>query len=59
MVCCVSKPIFEVYLATKAHMGVTAKEERETVGVLLDAITWNLTTMAYTINTVVGLRYTK
>ena len=59
MVCSVSKPIFEVYLAIKAHVGVTAKEERETVGVLLDAITWNLTTIAYTINTIMGLRYTK
>ena len=59
MVCSVSKPIFEVYLAIKIHMGVSAKEDRDTVGILLDAITWNLTTIAYTINTMMGLRFTK
>ena len=59
MVCSVSKPIFEVYLAIKAHMGMAVNDERETVSVLLDAITWNLTTIAYAINTITGLRYTK
>ena len=59
MVCSVSKPIFEVYLAIKIHMDVSAKEDRDTAGILLDAITWNLTTMAYTINTMMGLRFTK
>ena len=59
MVCSISKPIIDLYFAIKEHIGMTADEERETVGVLLDAIAWNLTTIAYTINTIMGLRYTK
>jgi hypothetical protein len=58
MVCCVSKPVFEVYIALKMHLGVVS-DGRDTVGMLLDAITWNLTTIAYVINTVLGIRYTK
>ena len=59
MMCCVSKPIFEVYVVIKIHIDGLDINESNPVGMLLDAITWNLTTIAYTINTVLGLRYTK
>ena len=58
MVCCVSKPIFEVYLAIRIHMGVSYRRDLDTIGILLDAITWNLTTIAFIINAVMGIRYT-
>ena len=58
MVCCVSKPVFEVYIALRIHVGIFS-QDRDTVGMLLDAISWNLTTIAYVINTVLGIRYTK
>jgi hypothetical protein len=58
MVCCMSKPVFELYLAIRIHVDVPL-EDRETKGMLLDAITWNLTTLAYVINTVLGIRYAK
>ena len=59
MVFCVSKPIFEVYVAVKIHVGASAWGRDVSIGVLLDSITWNLTVIAFTINTVLGLLYTK
>ena len=59
MVCCVSKPIFEAYVAAKIHVGASALGKDISIGVLLDSIIWNLTTVAFTINTVLGLLYTK
>ena len=59
MVCCVSKPIFEVYVAVKIHVGTSAWGRDTAIGVLLNSITWNLTTIAFTINTALGLLYTK
>jgi hypothetical protein len=47
-------------VALRLHVGVGAgvmSEDR--VAMLLDAVTWNLTTVAYVINTVLGIRYTK
>ena len=57
MVCCMSKPLYELYVAIK--IWINGSVDAEQGSVLLDAITWNLTTIAYTINTVLGLRYTK
>ena len=57
MVCCVSKPLYELYVVITISTGGSVKAELGTM--LLDAITWNLTTIAYTINTALGLRYTK
>jgi hypothetical protein len=63
MVCCVSKPIFEVYVAIQIHVSEAASsssvDTADAIGLILDVITWNLTTVAYVINTVMGLRYTK
>ena len=57
MVCCVSKPLYEVSTAITIWLGGSTDANQGSV--LLDAITWNLTTIAYTINTVLGLRYSK
>ena len=56
MMCCLPRPIFDLNLAFDVlETIVISMSPREMIA---DAVIWNLTTLAFALNTVVGMRYT-
>ena len=54
MLSCLVNPLFELVVAIKRHLGETDFIANT---IILDSVLWNLTTIAYTVNTMVGVMY--
>ena len=57
LLCCLTRPVYELVMTVNMHLDQGTGERMAVHNVVLNAIICNLTAVAFTINTVVGLNY--